>query len=438
MPIAAWAVAAALLAGIAAGAPEPGAAEARLAAAIAAREPAARTLLRRLVDINSGTMNFAGVREVGAALRVELDALGFATRWVDGAPFGRAGHLVAERHPRAASPERAPRVLLIGHLDTVFEHDSPFQGFELLPGDRARGPGTTDMKGGDVVMLLALQSLADAGRLDALDLTVVLTGDEESSGSPKELARADLEAAGEWADVALGFEDGDGRFESAVVARRGTSDWRLEVSGRPAHSSLVFRADTGPGAIFEAARILDAFRRELAGEEYLTFNPGVLVGGTAAELDRESLRGTAFGKTNVVAGATLVEGDLRTLSPEQLERTRRRMREIVDRHLPHTGARLTFGDGYAPMAPTDGNRRLLGLFDQVSRDLDMGAVTATDPMQAGAADISFVAAKVEMALDGIGLKGTGGHTVEETADLATLGKQAKRVAVLLHRLPLAP
>jgi len=223
-----------------------------------------------------------------------------------------------------------------------------------------------------------------------------------------------------------------------VVARRGTSDWRLEVSGRPAHSSLVFRADTGPGAIFEAARILDAFRRELAGEEYLTFNPGVLVGGTAAELDRESLRGTAFGKTNVVAGATLVEGDLRTLSPEQLERTRRRMREIVDRHLPHTGARLTFGDGYAPMAPTDGNRRLLGLFDQVSRDLDMGAVTATDPMQAGAADISFVAAKVEMALDGIGLKGTGGHTVEETADLATLGKQAKRVAVLLHRLPLAP
>ena len=146
------------------------------------------------------------------------------------------------------------------------------------------------------------------------------------------------------------------------------------------------------------------------------------------------LRGTAFGKSNVIAGDAVVSGDLRSISPEQLERTRRRMREIAAQNLPHTSAELTFQEGYPPMAPTEGNKRLLALADQASRDLGLGPVEATDPNQAGAADISFVASRVDMALDGLGMKGTGGHTVEETADLDTLAIQAKRAAVLLHRL----
>ena len=389
-------------------------------------------LLERVVNINSGTMNMAGVRAVGDVFRAELDGLGFRTRWVEGAAFGRAGHLVGERLTAGASP--GLRVLLIGHLDTVFEKDSPFQRFERIEGGRARGPATTDMKGGNVVMLLALRALREAGVLDRMDVRVYLGGDEEDSGAPLAASRAALMAAADGAEVAIGFEDGDGSFDHAVVARRGVEEWRLSVTGKPAHSSLILNAEIGAGAIYEVARILDAFRRELAPESPdVTFNPGMIVGGTSLE-HPEQARGSAFGKTNVIAQMALATGDLRTLAPDQLERTRSRMLEIVARSLPHARAELAFEPGYPPMAVTEGNRRLLSLLDEASRDLGLGAVASVNPRQAGAADISFVATKVKMAVDGLGLKGTGGHTVEETADLALLAPQAKRVAVLLARL----
>jgi glutamate carboxypeptidase len=129
-----------------------------------------------------------------------------------------------------------------------------------------------------------------------------------------------------------------------------------------------------------------------------------------------------------------VAGDLRALSLEQLERSRNTMRAVVERHLPRTEAKLTFSDGYPPLAPTDGNRRLLAIYDEVSRDLGFGAVSAVDPRKAGAADVSFTAGLVDMALDGIGLMGRGGHTPDEVADLTTLPSQTKRAAVLLHRV----
>ena len=412
--------------------PPLSAAEQAIVATIDAGEPAALDLFQRLVDVNSGTMNFAGVRRAGELVEPELAGLGFATRWVDGAPFGRAGHLLAER------PGKGPRVLLIGHLDTVFEADSPFQRLERIEPGRARGPGAIDMKGGIVVMLEALRGLRAAGTLDAMHVVVVLHGDEEDSGSPLSLARQDLIAAAQGAAVALGFEDGDGDPTTAVISRRGAVDWQLRTTGTPAHSSQVFQPEVGAGAVYEAARILHGFYSELAGEPNLTFNPGVVVGGTTVDLDVAQARGTAFGKNNVVAAEVRVGGDLRTLTPEQLARAQERMQAVVAAHLPGTGAELTFAEGYPPMAPTEANPRLLGRLDQVSRDLGLGPMTAVDPRRAGAADVSFVAAIVPAALDGLGLMGTGGHTDQETADLATLRSQAKKAAVLLHRIVTSP
>jgi len=402
--------------------------ESSLAAEAAARREASVELLEEIVNINSGTMNLAGVRQVGQRLRTEFEPLGFDTRWLDGRAFGRAGHLIASR------AGAGPRVLLIGHLDTVFEADSPFQRFERLGPDAARGPGVTDMKGGNVVMLVALQALAATAVLDELDITVILTGDEEDPGTPLELARAPLVEVAHRTDVAIGFEDGDGDPSTAVIARRGSSSWNLEVSGQAAHSSQIFQPDVGAGAIHEAARILNGFYVALAGEELLTFNPGVVLGGTTVDFDPGELRGTASGKQNVVAGTAVVSGDLRTISPEQLMHSRERMLEIVAEHLPGTAARIVFSDGYPPMAPTRGNRRLLALLDEVSRNLGQGPVRAVDPRNAGAADVSFVAAEVPMVIDGVGLMGSGGHTMEETADLRTLVTQAQRVALLLSRL----
>src|SRR6185503_3872979 len=109
------------------------AAERALVSYIDAHNGEALALLERVVNINSGTQNFEGVRDVGRVFRAELDALGFTTRWIDGAPFKRAGHLVAEH------PAPGPRILLIGHLDTVFEKDSPFQMFQRIDERTARG-----------------------------------------------------------------------------------------------------------------------------------------------------------------------------------------------------------------------------------------------------------------------------------------------------------
>lgn len=406
-----------------------------LAASVDSGLPDALDLLERSVNINSGTMNFPGVRATGSLFRPEFEALGFTTRWVDGTKWGRAGHLMAER-PGAGN---GPHLLLIGHLDTVFEKDSPFQEYEKLSETSARGPGVTDMKGGIVVMLLALEALAAVEEdgmsgLDRLTVTVALTGDEEKVGLPVDLARYDLQEAAERADLAIGFEDGDGDPATAVIARRGTSTWTLRTTGTPAHSSQIFREDLGSGAIFEAARILTAFHDRLAGEEFLTFNAGVMVGGTETGYHAEETRGSAFGKFNVIPGEATVAGDLRALTPEQRDRAQEAMREIVEEHYPHTGAEITFIDKYPPLAPTDGNRALLARFDQASRDLGFGPVEPVNPARAGAADVSFTAGLVDMAMDGVGLMGDGGHTVDEVADLRTLPVQAKRMAVLLWRL----
>ena len=405
-------------------------AERRIVSSVDANSPGGVSLLERLVNINSGTHNFAGVRAVADALAPEFQKLGFTTRWSDGTSWSRAGHLIAEWKGNGTGR----KLLLIGHLDTVFERDSPFQRFERVGTDSARGPGIADMKGGNVVMLLALKALKDAGLLEQLQVTAVITGDEEDSGRPIATARADLTNAADWADIALGFENGPEAPHVAVIARRGSTTWWLRTSGTPSHSSQVFRPEVGSGAIYEMARVLAAFHDSLSNDPPLTFNPGVMVGGTTVTFDAVQNRGTAFGKTNVVAESAYVAGDLRALTPEQLARAKATMQRLAARHYPRTNAVLTIDDGYPPFAPTDGNRRLLAILDQGSRDAGLPSVGPVDPARAGAADISFVAGRVEAALDGLGLKGRADHTVNETADLNMLAVQAKRAAILMARL----
>ncbi|HEX5071814.1 MAG TPA: M20/M25/M40 family metallo-hydrolase [Gemmatimonadaceae bacterium] len=409
-------------------APALSATERRIASAVDQRNAQALALLERVVNINSGTMNFEGVRKVGDAFRAELDALGFSTRWVDGAGFRRAGHLVAERNGRG------PRILLIGHLDTVFEPRSPFQKFERLTDSTARGPGVIDMKGGDVIIVEALRALKAAGVLDGLSITVVMHGDEEDAGTPLDSARATLIDAAKRSQIALGFEDGSGDPHTAVISRRSAGSWTLRTTGTPGHSSQIFRDDIGAGALYEAARILDGFRTRLGGQQYLTINPGVVLGGSEVKYDTAQSGGTAFGKTNVIAGQAIVSGDIRALSPEQLEQAMATMKEIVSQHLPKTTAELTFDDGYPPMAPTDGNRRLLAVHDSVSRALGFGSVVAVDPSKAGAADVSFAAPYVPMGIDALGLAGWDDHSDKETANLNWLPRLTKRAAVLIYRL----
>src|SRR6267154_6026895 len=195
--------------------------EKKITGLVDANNPQALKLLEEVVNVNSGSMNFDGVYKVAQIFKSRLDALGFKTLWVDGKPFGRSGHLVG--YHTGNGPSKT--ILLIGHLDTVFEPSSPFQKYTIVNDSTATGPGISDMKGGDVIIIYSLEALKQAGLLKDMNIIVVMSGDEELSGRPLELARKDLVEAAKAADIAIGFEDGKSDPKTAVSSRRGSSGW---------------------------------------------------------------------------------------------------------------------------------------------------------------------------------------------------------------------
>lgn len=390
-------------------------------------------LLERMVNQNSGSRNLDGVRKVGAMLTPEFEELGFEVTWIPQDEVNRGGHLVALHKGR----KDRKRLLLIGHMDTVFEPDSPFQTF-VRRGSIAEGPGVEDDKGGVIVILSALHAMKSAGTLNGANIVVVLTGDEEDAGDPTSISRAELVKWAEWADAALDFEGlsiEDGK-DMGVVARRSSYSWQLETSGKEGHSSGIFSKSAGEGAVFEMVRILARFRAELP-EPNLTFNIGLLSGGSIATLDADGLRASAAGKTNIIPSTAIARGDIRTLSDAQTERVVAKMTAIVADHAPGTDAHIVFERGYPPMAPTDGNRALLAELNGVNADMGLERMEELDPLKRGAGDISFVAREVD-GLVGLGAYGEGSHAPGETVDLDSIVKQAKRAAILMSRLARQP
>jgi glutamate carboxypeptidase len=387
-------------------------------------------LLERLVNQNSGTMNFVGVKAVSEMMSAELEALGFKVAWTDMTKAGRAGHLVASKTGKRG----VKKLLLIAHLDTVFEKDSPFQKF-VRSGEMAEGPGAGDDKGGMVVIVAALRAMQAAGTLKDANIEIHMTGDEEDAGDPIDVTRAPLIAAGKVADAALDFEglSIENGKDMGVIARRSSNSWKLEVAGVTGHSSLIFDGTYGDGAAFELARIIHRFRTELP-EQNLTFNVGLIAAGQEASVDADGIRASAKGKTNIIPGIALARGDFRTLSEEQSKRVRARMQAIVAASAPKTSAKISFDPGsYPAMAPTDGNKALLAKLNGVNRDLGLGEQVPLDPLKRGAGDISFVAGDVD-GLVGLGVYSRGDHAPGETVDLASIKRQAKRAAILMTRL----
>ena len=384
-------------------------------------------LLEEVVNINSGSLNKEGVREVGRVFEREFQKIGFQTEWVEvPAEVNRAGHFVATR-----KGTKGKKIFVIGHLDTVFEKDMPFTPFTYLNDSTATGQGANDMKGGDVLVFASLKALHELGLLEDRTITVYFNGDEESTGDEK-LSRKDFIERAKEHDVALGYETAQG-FSTVTVARRGASGWRLKTTGRQSHSSGVFGQNAGYGAIYEASRILNEFRESLAGEKYLTFNPGQFIGGSDISYDEITGKGEALGKTNIVAREAMVTGDLRFLGEAQKEATRAKMREIVAKNLPRTQAEITFYDYIPSMEPTEGNYKLAEFLDQVSQDMGFGPVKPGDPGSRGAGDISFVAQYLD-CLDGLGASGSGAHAPGETINMKQFPDLIKRNTIFLYRL----
>jgi glutamate carboxypeptidase len=419
----------------------PDATETAIIHAVDASNAADIALLEKIVDINSGTMNLAGVVQVKDVLEPQIAALGFTTHWNDLSHVdGRAGDLVAEHPCPLGKGKCGQRALLIGHMDTVFEPASSFQTYSIVPGRDGRvatGPGTADMKGGLVVMLAALRAMKASGALDKAEITIVLSGDEERHGTPTSVSRKDMIDAAHHADFALEFEnatrEGGLNGKDAVrIGRRSAGSWRLETTGKTGHSSGIFNESMGYGAIYELARILDQFRRELP-EPGLTYNVGLVLGGATLEQNANKTGGDATGKTNVIPPVGLALGDLRCLNDEQIARVEKKMEAIVRDHLPRTSARIEFEDSYPAMGVTPGSQALLAQLQLVNTTLGLPPEAVTDPINGGAGDIAFVAPYIP-GLVGTGAMGAGAHAEGETVYLDSIAPQAKRMAILMYRL----
>ncbi len=395
--------------------------EQKIVAYIDSHSGDAITLLEKVTNIESPTEDLAGVKNVGMVFGDEFKALGMTVKWLDmPVEMKRAGHLVAE-----TTGSSGKRILLLGHVDTVLRGEK-----YRREGDRVFGTGTGDMKGGDVVIVQALRALNAAGVLKKSQIIVMLTGDEESSGKPKEISRGPMIEAAKRSTAALSFEGAV--LNTATVGRRGASGWTLEVDAKTGHSGQIFKESMGDGAIFEASRIINEFREKLGHEKYLTFNPSLFLGGTTVTTAGSD--GSASGKTNVVPAKVVVHGDLRFISEEQKEAARKTMSEIATKNLPGSTAKITFEDGIPAMSPTDGNYSLLKQLDQVSRDLGAGPVEALDPGERGAGDVAYVSGIVP-GLDGLGIGGgRNAHSAGESASLDNLPMLTKRAALLIYRL----
>lgn len=387
-------------------------------------------LLEQLVNINSGTDNAEGVVQVGNIMKQKLEALGFDTRWHDlPADMKHAGSLVALHEGNRS----AKRILLIGHLDTVFPKTSNFQTFSYIDGGKkAKGPGVIDDKGGLVTLLYALQALKNNGSLDTMNISVVLVGDEELAAKPTDISRRVLIDEAKKSDVALGFEFALSPNQ-LVTDRRGLSEWFLTSSGLDNHSATIFQPKTGYGAVYESARVLDEVRSKLSNEPGLTINPGLILGGSSANEDVANGQGTASGRKTTVARSVLVHGDLRFINEEQRQSAEARLKEIASRPLPQTSSEMTIKAIMPVMEDRESNRKLLEAYSRVSRDLDGPALESAPSADRGGADISYVAPYVKASLDGLGAWGTGAHSENETLEVSALPIATKRAAIFMSR-----
>jgi glutamate carboxypeptidase len=389
--------------------------------------PQTMQLLEQIVNINSGTLNVAGVRKTGEVLRKEFNRIGFTTEWISlPDSLKRAGHLVASIKGR-----KGKKIFLIGHLDTVFEPDMEPNPYKTLNDSTATGQGANDMKGGDIIIFSALKVLQQLGYLKNSSITAYFTGDEEKAGQPTSVSRADFIERAKQHDIALGFEGAQG-LHRVATARRGASEWKLTVTGRQAHSAGIFSSNYG--SIYEASRIINSFREQLSNEKYLTFNPGIIAGGSDVQFDSLSITAKVAGKTNIISPITYVQGDLRFLRDAQKDSAREKMRIIATtNNLGATAANITFKDGYPAMEPTAGNDSLVSILNKVTIDMGIGETRAADSGSRGAGDISFIAKYVD-CLDGLGASGGGAHAPGETLNLKEYPILIQRAALFIYRL----
>lgn len=389
--------------------------ESALVAHIRAREGELEAFWRELVDQNSSTDNAEGVNVVGRRMEERLLRCGLRTSVFVTGKTGQ--HLLA----RTRSTE-GNRLLLLGHLDTVYPPETPPAAFKVDGADAtiARGPGVTDMKGGLVVMIAALEALVAEGRLDGRALTVLLTADEEAGSATSH----DI-VAHEATDhqLCLVFETGtrlaDGR-STIVTERRGYARYTFEITGVEAHSGNAKR--DGVSAALEAAHKIIALESLNDVDAGVAVNVGVVHSGTTA---------------NTVPGKARLEVDCRFKTVEQGEDIEEKVDEMCDDVVTSNLAgtkrpsiRVIRGGTAPPLAPTDASLRMAQRIIEYGRALGQELVTES---RGGASDGNITAAAGCPTVDGLGTVGGAIHSPDEWVVRRSLVDRAALLAVTVSR-----
>lgn len=374
------------------------------------REPAYLERLRALVDTNSGLDNPAGRLACLEQIERVYKLMGFSTERITRP--GDMVHLVARRPatPGAGNHgKRPPKVLILGHFDTVYDSTSEFLSFSQQ-GEWLTGPGVGDMKGGIVVAQAAMEALAAAGQLDAFDWVCCHNADEEIQ-SPTSRDLIEQLALGR--DLCLDFEIG--RKTGAVVrSRSGVGRFFVTVRGKAAHAGMNHAA--GVNAIVGLAHLIVGLSALTGPARGTTVNVGVVRGGT---------------KRNIVPDEARCEVDVRVQTPEEGERVEAAVRELCSRPpVPNARVEVIGGIGRPPWQRSKACDALIAHFQRVADEFEV-PLGAEDT--GGGSDANFTAALGIPTIDGLGPVGEHPHTHDERIKRHTVVERAKLVALALVR-----
>jgi len=387
---------------------------------LASQENNMLALLERVTNINSGTLNKSGVDEVAAIFSNELRELGFSISTLPGETIampscpGSDYNIDVTDHVLANKSGSGPKFLIIGHLDTVFPPDSPFQEFRR-EGDVMYGPGVADMQGGLVVLLYALKALEEFSELEDLAISVLLNSDEEIGSLS---SRPYIEEQARLHDWGLIYESSG--TNTLTRTRKGLGQARFVINGIASHAGGAH--EQGRSAIKELAYKIVQIENMTDYETGVTVNVGIVNGGEAR---------------NTVAPCAEALVDLRYPEPEQGLEAERQFQEIADQvySYPVDSGEITTETWInlhrPPKIPTEESDHLLEKTRSIGRLLgqDLGVTDS-----GGGTDGSLTQAVGLPTLDSLGVAGTGAHSNREEARISSLVERAQLSALLIRRL----
>ncbi len=360
--------------------------------------------LGRLSMMDCGTYDKSGVDAVGRVLRARVEAAGAAVETFDG---GTLGDSLVARWGGAGTV----RLLLVGHLDTVYAKGWPSEHPFTVEGDRAHGPGTADMKGGLLTALYALDALRAAKFTNFAEIAFVFNSDEEI-GSPS--STPFIQRLAEGRDAVLVLEPGRANG-NIVSARKGMGTFEVTVRGHAAHAGVD--PEKGRSAILELAHQIVALHALNDLPAGISVNVGVVNGGT---------------RPNVVAAEATARIDLRARTLEDLERTIAVMQARAGvPTVQDTAVALSGKIGHRPMVRTEAIARLASLCKEAARE---AGFTVEETATGGGSDGNTTAAMGIPTLDGLGPVGGGAHSPGEYLEISSIVPRAAMLAGLIQRV----